>query len=1019
MKKVILYMMLAILLISFASATQSLKPSDYILYDDFDTGIDKNTWTTSNFNWANTYGTGSNWSAGGMKATAGVIASAQSNFTNLDDVTICIRMYDEGNTTASRNSRIKYQDEPLNFLLGFGLYSPISTTNYISSNGLANKVSPVVRTIEWHDFCLDISTTRGSNRFYIDKVLANESSAIVNPLDTILLDTSSGAAPSFGYRWDLFRIWTGNLSAEPQASNIIFISPTPIDGAVNNTNVTLNATCAGNVYMWFGNLTEPQHLVITNASSPANWTTNVSVSNTYYYRASCWNATRGMSINSTLRTWTYDLISPSISINANNEFSNSNYSQINQFDDIFRFNLTFEDNNSLFGYLINITRNNVVYYNETNISLSGTSYVYNKDIDISTWETGVYNISVLVADSHTDEYIKPYGVFKTNKLLEFDTDEGNYITIESNDNAATDYKKYEDRYEFSFDFADNKKATRTFHLTADKPIIHLPNSTYKGHFVVWNSGKGNWIDFEGVEQIPIITKLSDYHYLVTFDNLDEAITFKSIGGLNSIQKNYTWYRGNYTLANPDTFILTNTFLQLNITTNKSIKDINATLFYNGIKYNGTSKTNLTTFFSFRNNFTALSIDGIYPFYWEVTTLQGNFNTTKFNISNTQLVTLFGIGNCTTFNTTTVIFNILNEDFPTSHLNATLEVDAIFWVGDRNNANNFTQSFPVNQTHILCLNNENLTIFADMYIKYQVPNSFTHRYYIVNTTFSNETKTYQLFNFQNQTGKSTLAVNIRNANTYENFEKVYTYLERRYIGDGIWRVVQMGFSDDFGNAFFDVKEENEDYRVILKDYQGHILHESITMNFNCLTGVCSVIFKILPFDSGQDLSKLQIFPNYNNETQMLSIYFEDLTFLTSSVTAKVTKQTGIGSTRLCYETKNSHSGTILCNLTGQSGDVLLEVFATASPEDDKFSQWISLGRKVLAATLGTVESTFLAAGIYLILALSGVFLGATVGIIMAVVAVAALLWLQLLNVITITLLIIIASMAIAIGINLRR
>lgn len=331
------------------------------------------------------------------------------------------------------------------------------------------------------------------------------------------------------------------------AGSLSWEDPTPADGDHNNdfSGVTINASCtlsAGVSLWWNGSL------IINNETSPASFTLNSSLvpsDGTYSYWGAC-----DFGDNTTARTWIYDTLLPNITLNPNNGFNQSNQTST-PFAPNLQLNFTIADETALYGLLVNITHpNGTSFFSYTNETLSGKNFSYENLLDVSTWPGANYSVEITASDSHTAQEIPEYRVTKPigGGRLIFDTAEGNVIRIETDLLTTVDAIKSRDRYSFSFDFLTSGTRSRTFQVKSDNaPIVYLPNSPYKAHFVIGTAKGGNWIDFEGLPGTPTITKISDYHYQVTFASVPERVTFNSIGGLNTNTQNYRFSRNTLSL----------------------------------------------------------------------------------------------------------------------------------------------------------------------------------------------------------------------------------------------------------------------------------------------------------------------------------------------------------------------------------------------------------------------------------------------------------------------------------------
>jgi len=331
---------------------------------------------------------------------------------------------------------------------------------------------------------------------------------------------------------DIF-FWTGNewISNALQPSTGFLTPPSPESGDTNNTNVTfrINST-SGSASLFFDNVTPPVTQVVFNQTTPFNFTTTVSVDAIYFLLAIAGDNSTNTSIN-----WTLDTTEPEIILNPSNGFNAANVTT-DIYSSVLPLNITIIDNIDLFGFSINITHpNGTSFFDFINESLSGLKvFNFTQAVDVSNFPDSQFNVTILSSDTHTANKIEDYRVTKRNKKLEFDTDEGNFIEIETDDDATTDSKKTKDRYSFEFDFTDGKdNKKRVFHLKSQSDIIYLPDSGYKAHFVIANGvGGGNWVDFEGVPGNVTIQRIHSKHYKVTFDKVPKNVKFRSIGGLN-------------------------------------------------------------------------------------------------------------------------------------------------------------------------------------------------------------------------------------------------------------------------------------------------------------------------------------------------------------------------------------------------------------------------------------------------------------------------------------------------------
>jgi hypothetical protein len=451
------------------------------------------------------------------------------------------------------------------------------------------------------------------------------------------------------------RIWAtttyGDSAAyEDENKQIANTAPTqptltnPANNEINNT-LTMNWTASTDA-----DSDTIYYYVLMNGTQ-ACYTTGLNCSydppDAYYQ----WNVTAydgsANGTTSTSRYFTYDTVSPTITLNPSNAFTATNTSTISNYNSTaFPLNITFADERDLFAAEINITNSTGhVMFNWTNISsISGLSYTYNNTLNNTAWTAGLYIINITVSDSHTSMLIDDYELTKQKDELVFETPEANKITIKAVNAINSDTIKKGDRYQFEFSYPDTVKDTLVYNIESDNEIYYRPDSGYKAHFVIWNprTKTGNWVDFEDVNlKDYTVQKVDDKHYTITFSMPQgiEAVTFNSIGGLNVVTKSYSWYMG-LTTQSYTSPVLTNitTSFYLNATNTSVISDINARFFYNYTEYTVTKTTSAD--YGFKATVITPSITvgtQNFNFTWNVSVNQTDSTQYNFSELKTQTV----------------------------------------------------------------------------------------------------------------------------------------------------------------------------------------------------------------------------------------------------------------------------------------------------------------------------------------------------------------------------------------------
>jgi len=808
-----------------------------------------------------------------------------------------------------------------------------------------------------------------------------------------------------------------NGSNEETVGSASFVDPTPVDSTANNTQVQINVNCSGNnVYLYFDNNTAPTTLVLTN-SSTTFYNTNVTVEQRYYYKAHCYNATSLLSgTNTSVRSWVYDLTEPSIVLESTNGWNMFNASNENQYDDNLSIKITFNDNIGIFGIAINITKDGTTYFNVTLLNLSGTTYTYNNTLNTASWPAGDYLINVSASDDHTQKNIPDYGITKKGNGLDFVVEKGNRISITSESMKEVEAKKEKDRYTFEFNFTNTEKKDRVFDVVTDKcPLYYVENSGFAGHFVSSCGVVGNWIDFEGASQNPTVKRINDYHYTVSFKNLDKSVKFHSVGGLNVNTRTYLWYRGNKTFNNNTGLQGETSTLQMNATMGGRITDISAALYYNNTLVTITSNTATSSYEDFIYTFLAPLVSATFNFTWVVNVTQSNggLNYT-FNLSSGQIVNPFLVDNCSTSSNKTLTFTMYNESNPSTKINGTFEIDVLFWATSKNNSRNFTYYVSNAQNASVCISPANVTLYSEFYVRYTAVGGFTHRWYLYNHTLTGTEQNISVYNFDTTAGTSDMRLTTRNKTTYNYMLNVVTSLQRFYVAENIWRTVQMDKSGDFGLLFFNIIEESVDYRLLFKDTNNNILDTTESMKFSCTSGVCDLTKLLSDATTTAASEDVTGSITYNNVTGNISFVWTNPSGTSTTVNFAVNKLTGTGSVNVCNASQTAAGGTFSCSMAAYTG----EVFVSVDQDNERIiGEHIDVGGQKLGSLLTDKEKAFWAFVIVLVVAVFGLF--SPVGAVLA--AFVGTLFVFLLGImpsITLPFMIVLGAITVVIGLRLK-
>lgn len=372
----------------------------------------------------------------------------------------------------------------------------------------------------------------------------------------------------------------------------------------------------------------------------------------------------------------------------------------------------------------------------------------------------------------------------------------------------------------------------------------------------------------------------------------------------------------------------------------------------------------------------------------------------------------------------LIYNITiyDEDNPTTYLDSTLQIQFTTWNDARTQSTSYSEILNGTYTYYICAANNFTYDKLDVYIK-NIETSgsgFTHRFFIINDTVIPGTLTdHFLYNFPSSTGISDLKITVRDKTTYNYMENVIGKLQRLYVGESTWRTVQMDQSGDYGLIFFNIYEEDTDYRIIFVDEDDNILQTTQSMKFVCDSGICDITYTLDPYSTTSDVGSLVFDWDYDNTTGIITVSWNDAGGLNYDIRSIITKETMSGTLVVCDNTTTgTSSGEHICDVSGHTGTFLVRARSSRSPWLDRLHEWISVHPLGLWTVVDAKEGAFWTFGIMVTITLAGAVspIGAVISMLFSLVA---LLFLGMFNAITIPFVTIACVLGIVIGIKLKR
>lgn len=460
----------------------------------------------------------------------------------------------------------------------------------------------------------------------------------------------------------------------------------------------------------------------------------------------------------------------------------------------------------------------------------------------------------------------------------------------------------------------------------------------------------------------------------------------------------------------------------------SIKDYICNIYEDGV--------NITTDSSLSANITLNRIGGAgsYPFNGsiddvmifnkslnqeEITRIYNH--TFRANASENQFSNQFNLDRCGTFTDIALNFSIFDER-NLNVLNASVEGTFLFHLENGNQIKNLTIDTGNLTNFSICITPNFANIITDAYFQYLSEGDLMERYYIVNASINSTTQNVDIFNFKDSTGTSELEATV--VRLFSPVTNILMKMQRFYPNLNAWKTVQIDKSDDQGRGIFYVFQNDVDYRFIWQE-NSTILDLKVTgastepLKFICDTSTeCTQTFPISSIDEASVFAGVGASMGYNNETGIITFSWTDSNNLISSIRLLVQKQLGSEALTLCDDTVSSSSGTIVCNISGQSGIITVRAFRAASPARAFFYELIEKALSPLYESITDDEGNFWGGALVVTAGTMGVA-NPFLGILAVILAVILTFMFKLSSLFTLSFTVMIASLGIIIGFMIKR
>jgi hypothetical protein len=630
-------------------------------------------------------------------------------------------------------------------------------------------------------------------------------------------------------------------------------------------------------------------------------------------------------------------------------------------------------------YRINVTVDGSSIYELNDINT--TWYEFNMSYNTSAFSLGNHSLKLNIYDSHTALDIAEYNVITpiveekqiaksiaespdvqmpaldtyeiskpllTNKLI-FETTEKNIISIEATDEPAIsiaspfETERLKDRYAFIYKPSEQKVENYNFKVTTKEPmhIIEMPNTYLKK----WIISGNNWIDFYSPDADSSkveINILDDYTAEITVykkaaiteklvEEMDEIpikdeMQFYSIGDLNHLQLNYTFYTYDAQMTFDSSVIeseMQTTTLEMNF--NGSLSTGLKVWF----EYDGVNKSLVTNYNTSGPAKFIVSYNATFgtPEVSSTVTKQGVWYYSFDGYNLTQLSfnqTVYDIGittNCSIDNASRVLtFYGFDEVTNATVQNMSLDLNLDVWVGDVSLAADMHFMFRNNTNYTICIYPNTTTYKAYAIMEYGDDVLYTHKkFYLLNYTLSaSDPEDVYLYHL-NKSSASEILVTIIDAQTGAYIENAYVKVLRYYPGENEYKLVEVEATDANGKAITKQVLYDVFYKYIVEYPAGTI---RLTTSVAKLTSVYLTLPISLSAAVLQDWEKVADTNsklNCSSKTATCSFTWSSVTGETVTGVLKTYEDTGLYEKAINTSTLSSSAGQLSLSIPSYSNN----------------------------------------------------------------------------------------------------
>jgi len=748
---------------------------------------------------------------------------------------------------------------------------------------------------------------------------------------------------------EIYTVYAGNYTGDIGGDELNISSVNPADGDEFNTqllnfNFTVNSSTNFDCSLVInGTLNQTNESITAGNEVYVEFEVafDATTEDIYYHYISCNNSETTK--NTSNKVFLVDGIFPNIDVTG--EITTNDVVSFGLRNITSTINIT---DTNLWGINVSIDGAQDLFYTT---GIAGGNYTYNLNFNPATegLSGGTHTIQIYASDSHTATEIPEYkyrkGIIENSITYDFDS---GWIKVKPKKNklfTSFETKKHKDRYSFEIERNPFEKfvlgTDLEFEVTSSSPLV-VVESEYRGHIVSPSLFK--WLDFESDYPDAVVTteQINDKKIRVLVEGIeDDVITFNSIGGLNVLNENYTFYYGSSTETWSNQTLETgiNAFT-LNFTVNDSfVDDVNAVLFYNDTSYTPT-KTSADDYIYFTHSLAPqlLGDDNFTnkTFYWNytITNAGDGSNITNETTHKNQSVYKMIVSNCSWTPSTYKIYNFTTINQSNSaEVNTT--VSALVEVWNQSSAQSRTYTFIYGDSyyHHLCMYPDWASFNTNYEFQFDATD-YDQREYTANNDEFNNSLTTQVIYMSYSGDTTAITITLLDENDDELIG--YTIEAHRYdLGTDSYILIDSEESNNQGKAVFNLDVSSDEYQFIVKDATGVIVHTEPKQQLIETSYTFRIVIGTSPESIQLKLQNLDYSLMADKATESFSLTWDDsLTNYITLMNFTVTLSNTSNNVQVYGNTSTESSGTDYYNVT-ENGVYIAYAFVTSADDGNVY------------------------------------------------------------------------------------